>query len=605
MNGENTPGHDLPQGQPLGPAISRPGTKGASASVGSANMLPPFVPRAPEPPAVEPLPVDDLLLSVPEQEPADPAGAGLSVDAAETAEEIEIQQPRDSWLSHVERAEELFVSEERAAPAGGPGAEELPWLMVEDDTKMPAEEEGAGAPYLRLVDEEGGDAADSAALDTAASTDGEASAESIPNWMSWDESEEPEAPADVGLIESTPQLTPWEERPLDGLLPEEDVAFMEPAWKEDAQPQPDSASGDAGVIPIDAGGPDEEDAADRASDEHPVAGAWTADAWTADDTRAGGDVTDAPTAGEAAGQPSLERVDERGADEEDSPWTDAADLAGSAGEGAWGVPLDETASPDVPAVAGSAGEDFDSAAFSGDSPRETARGDEPVDDLPMVASSLDDELDFAPAGADEEAGAVSAGALELDDPGTEGVPLSFADAVAGETEHAAPTASARDGYGEGVGAAEAYADRDADAAHDGSDEDELSFAPSGADAGGADHGGHGVAEDLYVPEAAAMEPVDDLIGGGGGAAAAPEDGAGAAAGAAPGPGRSTYDSSADAPASPLHEVAARLEEIAASLRTRTPADLLSGASDPLEIMIAGYVLGYTRGATGPGPRAGE
>lgn len=600
MNGENTPGHDLPQGQPLGPAISRPGTRGASASVGSANMLPPFVPRAPEPPAVEPLPVDDLLLSVPEQEPADPAGAGLPVEAGETAEEIEIEQPRDSWLSHVERAEELFVSEERPAPAGGPGAEELPWLMVEDDTKMPAEEEGA--PYLRLVDGEGGDAAGPAALDTAASAEGDASAESIPNWMSWDESEEPEAPADVGLIESTPQLTPWEERPLDGLLPEEDVAFMEPAWKEDAQPHPDSESGDAGVIPIDGGGPDErEDAASRASDVHPVAGAWTADVWTTDYAGAGGEVTgtDAPAAaGETAGHRPLERVDGGEADEEDSRWTD------SAREGAWEPPVDEAAdSPDTVASDGAvAGYDSElSAALPGDSQRESARGDEPLDELPMVASSLDYELGSSPTRADEVSGAVSAGAPDPDDLGTEGVPLSWADAVAGETEHAAPTAAARDAYGGDVSAVEAYADRGAGVAHDEIDAGEFSF-ESGAPAAGADHP---VAEDLYVPEAAAMEPVEELIGGGGGAAAAPEAGQGAAVGAAPGSDRSTYHSRADAPASPLHDVAARLEEIAASLRTRTPAELLSGASDPLEIMIAGYVLGYTRGATGPGSRTGE
>jgi hypothetical protein len=41
----------------------------------------------------------------------------------------------------------------------------------------------------------------------------------------------------------------------------------------------------------------------------------------------------------------------------------------------------------------------------------------------------------------------------------------------------------------------------------------------------------------------------------------------------------------------LEEVAARLEQIARSLRGRSPADLLSGASDPLQVLIAGYALG--------------
>jgi hypothetical protein len=41
----------------------------------------------------------------------------------------------------------------------------------------------------------------------------------------------------------------------------------------------------------------------------------------------------------------------------------------------------------------------------------------------------------------------------------------------------------------------------------------------------------------------------------------------------------------------VEEVAAQLERIAQSLRGRTPADLLSGATDPLHLLIAGYALG--------------
>ena len=41
----------------------------------------------------------------------------------------------------------------------------------------------------------------------------------------------------------------------------------------------------------------------------------------------------------------------------------------------------------------------------------------------------------------------------------------------------------------------------------------------------------------------------------------------------------------------LEDVAARLEQIARSLRGRTPTELLSGAHDPLQVLIAGYALG--------------
>lgn len=43
------------------------------------------------------------------------------------------------------------------------------------------------------------------------------------------------------------------------------------------------------------------------------------------------------------------------------------------------------------------------------------------------------------------------------------------------------------------------------------------------------------------------------------------------------------------------EVAVRLERIAHSLRSTTPAELLAGSGDPLEILIVGYVLGASRG----------
>lgn len=48
-----------------------------------------------------------------------------------------------------------------------------------------------------------------------------------------------------------------------------------------------------------------------------------------------------------------------------------------------------------------------------------------------------------------------------------------------------------------------------------------------------------------------------------------------------------------------HEVAERLERIARSLRVRAPDDLLSGSSDPLEILIIGYVLGASHGSREP------
>lgn len=43
------------------------------------------------------------------------------------------------------------------------------------------------------------------------------------------------------------------------------------------------------------------------------------------------------------------------------------------------------------------------------------------------------------------------------------------------------------------------------------------------------------------------------------------------------------------------EVAVRLEKIARSLRSTTPAEMLAGSGDPLEILIIGYVLGASRG----------
>ena len=41
----------------------------------------------------------------------------------------------------------------------------------------------------------------------------------------------------------------------------------------------------------------------------------------------------------------------------------------------------------------------------------------------------------------------------------------------------------------------------------------------------------------------------------------------------------------------LEDVASRLEQIARSLRDRSPTELLSGAHDPLQVLIAGYALG--------------
>lgn len=48
----------------------------------------------------------------------------------------------------------------------------------------------------------------------------------------------------------------------------------------------------------------------------------------------------------------------------------------------------------------------------------------------------------------------------------------------------------------------------------------------------------------------------------------------------------------------IDQVASRLEEIARSLRTKSPAELLSrageGVADPLELLITGFVLGYSQ-----------
>jgi hypothetical protein len=49
------------------------------------------------------------------------------------------------------------------------------------------------------------------------------------------------------------------------------------------------------------------------------------------------------------------------------------------------------------------------------------------------------------------------------------------------------------------------------------------------------------------------------------------------------------------PSPALEDVAARLEQIARSLRGGSPSDLLSGAADPLQVLIAGYALGLEAG----------
>lgn len=615
-------------------------------------MLPPFVPRAPEPPAAEPLPVDDLLLSVPEHEPADAAEASDEIAAPDAgAEELEIEQPGDSWLSHVERAEELFVSDEPAAPAA---AEELPWLMVEDDTKMPAEEEGSGAPYLRLVGDEGGDAGNSGVLGSPPSGESDAPAESVPNWMSWDESEEPEAPTDLGLIEPEPRLAPWEERPVDGLVPEEDVAFMEPAWKEEARSgfgSADADDGDDRVIPLDpAGSGEAADAGDRGSlEDASDAGAWTGDAWTgdawtdaetaarqaaADDgfhpsvDPAGDEASDAaasPSAGSAfvddsgsaGGAESEDSPGDGDAALEDSPWGDASAVGGPAatdasadgGDGSggaeadgagWDLPGsfgDDAAEVELSGEDGVAADGSELSATPGDTVGVPESAGDPLDDLPMGASSFDDDLDF-PSSAGEDDRSVAADAVEEGALRTDGEP--FADAGADAADDAVPGGFAEGAYDGSDGAAQpdqgaGTTPGEGAAAHSFAASGSYADADADADPVDADH--------LWVPETAAMEPVVDRVDGEdhASAVAEAEDMASGGADADSDPS----DDAAGAPASPLHDVAARLEEIAASLRTRTPAELLSGASDPLEIMIAGYVLGYTRGASGAGSRGGE
>jgi hypothetical protein len=56
-----------------------------------------------------------------------------------------------------------------------------------------------------------------------------------------------------------------------------------------------------------------------------------------------------------------------------------------------------------------------------------------------------------------------------------------------------------------------------------------------------------------------------------------------------------------APLAVMDDVASRLEEIARSLRSKSPAELLSGqreghVMDPLELLITGFVLGYSQQA---------
>lgn len=56
----------------------------------------------------------------------------------------------------------------------------------------------------------------------------------------------------------------------------------------------------------------------------------------------------------------------------------------------------------------------------------------------------------------------------------------------------------------------------------------------------------------------------------------------------------------------LDEVAARLEQIARTLRERRPAEIFAeGAADPLEVLITGYALGYTEAARHARQRADD
>ncbi|MBW3628169.1 MAG: hypothetical protein KY464_02615 [Gemmatimonadetes bacterium] len=55
----------------------------------------------------------------------------------------------------------------------------------------------------------------------------------------------------------------------------------------------------------------------------------------------------------------------------------------------------------------------------------------------------------------------------------------------------------------------------------------------------------------------------------------------------------------------LEDVATRLERIAQSLRGRTPADLLAGTNDPLQLLIAGYALGLEAARASKDPKREE
>lgn len=70
------------------------------------------------------------------------------------------------------------------------------------------------------------------------------------------------------------------------------------------------------------------------------------------------------------------------------------------------------------------------------------------------------------------------------------------------------------------------------------------------------------------------------------------------------PGATTATHATSATDSALDELADRLEQIARSLRGRSPGDVFRNTGDPLEALIAGYAMGYAQAErrSGRGPR---